>query len=326
MALIEILQPLNLLSWLRICAGPIDRCLVLHSRIAATSWLLKPCAGSAGAYGDLVESLVDALRPSLLARPSSSLIASVATMDVVPFFSAALRQLRIDTSDVPIFLATSTTFMPLCTNVNASVRCCSVNLPLQGFFFAFLLLAIDASQLAIRQPLWTSAGPSAQAVSCRFSGSVLGRTFGTKTLIPFLEKKQYKGKPLIELLGGWMKAAQPLRGKKIVAYHKNISYFSQLFGFEIVDYLEPKPGIPPTPGHIASVMDKMRAQKIRVMWAENYFDIAQVRKVAEKVNAVPVIVALAPGGQPGMKTFFDMFDIWIRELNRAFEQAEHTSA
>jgi zinc/manganese transport system substrate-binding protein len=163
----------------------------------------------------------------------------------------------------------------------------------------------------------------------RTFGAELVKLLGGKTLtalaqsgrlIPFLEKKQYKGKPTIELLGGWMKAALPLRGKKIVAYHKNISYFAQLFDIDIVDYLEPKPGIPPTPGHIASVLDKMRAMNIRVMWAENYFDIGQVRKVAEKVNAIPVIVALGPGGQPGMNTFFDIFDIWIRELNRAFAQ------
>lgn len=152
-------------------------------------------------------------------------------------------------------------------------------------------------------------------------GKTLTELAQTGRLIPFLEKKQYKGKPTIELLGGWMKEALPLRGKKIVAYHKNITYFAQLLGFEIVDYLEPKPGIPPTPGHIASVLDKMRAMNIRVMWAENYFDVAQVRKVAEKVNAIPVIVALGPGGQPGMNTFFDMFDIWIRELKQAFKQA-----
>ena len=167
-------------------------------------------------------------------------------------------------------------------------------------------------------------------VDQRTFGPELVRLLGGKTLtalaqsgrlIPFLEKKQYKGNPMIGMLGGWMKLALPLRGKKLIAYHKNISYFSQLFGFEIVDYLEPKPGIPPSPGHIANVLDKMRAMNIRVMWAENYFDVAQVRKVAAKVHAIPVIVALGPGGQPGMKTFFDMFDIWIRELNKAFAQA-----
>jgi hypothetical protein len=69
-------------------------------------------------------------------------------------------------------------------------------------------------------------------------------------------------------------------------------------------------------------METMRNEDIRVMWAENYFDVGQVRRVAERVDAVPVIVALAPGGQPGMDTFFDQFDIWIRELNAAFERAE----
>jgi ABC-type Zn uptake system ZnuABC Zn-binding protein ZnuA len=141
-------------------------------------------------------------------------------------------------------------------------------------------------------------------------------------LVSFLERKEYQGRPLIERLGGWLAQAQPLRGRKIVAYHKNISYFAQLLGFEIADYLEPKPGIPPTPGHIAKVIEKMRSEDIRVMWAENYFDVGQVRRVAERVDAVPVIVALAPGGQPGMDTFFDQFDIWIRELNAAFERAE----
>ncbi len=164
----------------------------------------------------------------------------------------------------------------------------------------------------------------------RTFGAELVKLLGGKTLtnlaqsgrlIPFLEKKMYKGEPLIGLLGGWMKEGLPLRGRKIVAYHKNISYFSQLMGFEIVDYLEPKPGIPPSPGHISSVIEKMRAQDIKVLWAENYFDIGTVKKVADKVGAIPVIVALAPGGQPEMKTFFDQFDIWIRELNRAFERA-----
>jgi ABC-type Zn uptake system ZnuABC Zn-binding protein ZnuA len=168
----------------------------------------------------------------------------------------------------------------------------------------------------------------------RTFGAELVKLLGGKTLtdlaqggrlIPFLEKKLYQGEPLIGRLGGWMKDGLPLRGRKIVAYHKNITYFSQLMGFEIVDYLEPKPGIPPSPGHISSVMEKMRSQDIKVLWAENYFDVGTVKKVADKVGAIPVIVSLAPGGQPEMRTFFDQFDIWIRELNRAFEKIEHAA-
>ncbi len=153
-------------------------------------------------------------------------------------------------------------------------------------------------------------------------GKVLTDLAHSGRLVSFLERKVYKGEPLISSLGGWMKAALPLRGRKIVAYHKNITYFADLFGIQIVDYLEPKPGIPPTPGHITHVVDRMRSEDVRVMWAENYFDIGQVRKVANRVGAIPVVVALAPGGQPDMKTFFDQFDIWIRDLNAAFEQAD----
>lgn len=164
----------------------------------------------------------------------------------------------------------------------------------------------------------------------RTFGSELVKLLGGKTLtglaqngrlIPFLQEKRYRGKSLIDSLGGWMKSALPLRGQKMVAYHKNITYFTNLLGVEIVDYLEPKPGIPPSPGHVARVVETMHTQHITVVWVENYFDIAKVRRIAEMVNAVPVIVSLSPGGQPGMRNVFDMFDIWIRELNRGFSDA-----
>ena len=173
----------------------------------------------------------------------------------------------------------------------------------------------------------------------KFKDEVNNRTFGPELvkmlggkvltnlalrgkLISFLEKKQYKGKPLLDYLGGWMKQSLPLRGRKVVSYHKNWSYFSQVFGLEVVEYMEPKPGIPPSPGHVANVINKMKEQNVKVMLVANYFDIARVRKVADKVGAIAVIVGLAPGGQKEIKTFMDQFDVWIVELNKAFEQAD----
>ena len=165
----------------------------------------------------------------------------------------------------------------------------------------------------------------------RMFGNELVRLLGSKTLtklartgklVPFLERKKYKGQPLIRLLDGWMKEALPLRGRKIVCYHKTIVYFASVMGIDIVGYLEPKPGIPPSPGHLLSVMNTMKAEDIRVLWAENYFDVGKVAKVAKKVGAVPVVVWLAPGQQEGMKDVFDMFDVWIRELNAAFAKAD----
>jgi len=156
-------------------------------------------------------------------------------------------------------------------------------------------------------------------------GKVLTRLAQKGKLVAFLKRKTYKGDKLIKHLGGWMKKALPLRGRKVVSYHKNWGYFVDLVGMEVVDYMEPKPGIPPTPRHLASVITRMRKMKIKVLLASNYFDVGKVRRVANKVNATPVIMALAPGGEKGMDTFFDQFDIWISRLVKAFAAADRRS-
>ena len=140
-------------------------------------------------------------------------------------------------------------------------------------------------------------------------------------LYSFLEKKRYKGKPLLDYLGGWMKAGLPLRGKKIVTYHKNWTYFANLFGIEVVGYMEPKPGIPPSPGHVNSLIEKMKRENVEVVFTANYFNIAKVKRVTEVTGAKPVVVGLSVGGQKGMDSYWEMFDIWIRTLVEAFEDS-----
>ncbi len=152
-------------------------------------------------------------------------------------------------------------------------------------------------------------------------GKTLTKIAERGTLYEFLEGQEYKGQPLTAYLGGWMKQAEPLRGIKIVTFHKNWGYFTDLFGIQVVEYMEPKPGIPPSPGHVTAVVQTMKEQDVRIVLAANYFDEAKVRTVSEQTGAVPVIAALAVGGQEGMDTFFDQFDIWIASLVRALEQA-----
>jgi len=156
---------------------------------------------------------------------------------------------------------------------------------------------------------------------------LLGSTLLTKLalsgkLLPFLEGQQYKGKKLIDYLGGWLKQAIPLRGRKIIAYHKNWAYFSQIFGIDIVDYVEPKPGIPPSPGHVARVIRTMQDKKIRLLLAANYYDIAKVKSIADRVGAIPVIVGLAVHGEPAITDFFSQFDVWIGRLVASANQAD----
>lgn len=150
-------------------------------------------------------------------------------------------------------------------------------------------------------------------------GKLLTKLANNGTLIEFLSSKEYKGKPMIDYLGGWMKEALPLRGKKIVAYHKNWIYYQEIFGIEIIGYVEPKPGIPPSPKHVEELVQKMKKNNVQVLFAANYFDETKVRRICEKVGAVPVIVPMFVEGAPNTENVYKLFDLWISKLNKAFE-------
>ncbi len=137
-------------------------------------------------------------------------------------------------------------------------------------------------------------------------------------LIDFLKQNEFQGKPLIDLLGGWMKAMLPLHGQSLVAYHKNWIYFTTLFGLNIKGYVEPKVGIPPSARHVDELIRLMERENIRVILAANYFDERKVREIAERVGATPVIVPMGIMEGSEADTYFHLIDLWIRELRTAF--------
>jgi zinc/manganese transport system substrate-binding protein len=136
----------------------------------------------------------------------------------------------------------------------------------------------------------------------------------------FINTQQYQGKPLAEHVGGWLKQAEAFRGKSMVCYHKEWDYFSRAFGVPCVDYIEPKPGIPPTPRHVSDVITLMRDQHIHVLFSTNYYDFNQVRSVATKTNAVPVTVPSNTEGAEGTDTYIDLISLWVRQLGAAFSE------
>jgi ABC-type Zn uptake system ZnuABC Zn-binding protein ZnuA len=148
-------------------------------------------------------------------------------------------------------------------------------------------------------------------------GPTLTKLARKGTLIPFLEKHRFRGRPLIDSLGGWMKKMLPLRGTHLVTYHKNWVYFLALFGLHEAGTVEPKPGIPPTPGHVTGLVNLMRKQGIKILLAANYFDEQRIRTVADKVGAAPVIVPLYVGGAPGANDYFELVDLWVDGLRAA---------
>lgn len=142
----------------------------------------------------------------------------------------------------------------------------------------------------------------------------------TGKITAFLQNP-YQGKPLATRLGGWMQQALPFRGKDMVCYHKEWAYFSNRYGVNCVEYIEAKPGIPPTPRHVQDVIALMRDKKIPVLFASNYFDHNQIKDVAARTNAVGVIVPENTHGAPGIETYFDLMNLWITELGKGFNAA-----
>jgi ABC-type Zn uptake system ZnuABC Zn-binding protein ZnuA len=138
-------------------------------------------------------------------------------------------------------------------------------------------------------------------------------------LYDFLGQKQYQGKPLLDRLGGWMKESQVFRGKEIACYHKEWAYFSDRYKVTCAEYIEAKPGIPPTPGHVQEVIAEMKQRKILVLFASNYFDRNQIRQVAQRTGAQPVIVPENTNGAPGVNTYFDLMNAWVNGLAAAFK-------
>jgi ABC-type Zn uptake system ZnuABC Zn-binding protein ZnuA len=137
-------------------------------------------------------------------------------------------------------------------------------------------------------------------------------------LYDFLAKQQYQGKPLMDRLGGWLEQGAVLRGREMACYHKEWAYFSHRFGVTCVDYIEAKPGIPPTPRHVQEVIALMKERKVPALFAANYFDRRQIATVAERTGATPVIVPENTEGAPGVNTYFDLMNTWITGLTAVF--------
>jgi ABC-type Zn uptake system ZnuABC Zn-binding protein ZnuA len=138
------------------------------------------------------------------------------------------------------------------------------------------------------------------------------------TLFQFLEDQQYEDHPLISLLGGWLERATPFRGQAIICYHKNWAYFEDRFDVHCADYVEAKPGIPPTPGHVAQLIRRMQGEQIDVLLGASYFDRNKVETVAERGGARLVQVPLSPGARQGVDDYFALVDTWVTELAAAF--------
>ena len=120
----------------------------------------------------------------------------------------------------------------------------------------------------------------------------------------------------------WAKRLAPFEGQRVVAYHNTWPYFARRFGLSIDLFLEPKPGIPPTPVHLAEVMSRMKAERAHVILVEPYQNRKTAEAVAGETGATVVDVAQFPGGVKGTdKGYLEMMDYLVNSLARALGEA-----
>jgi zinc/manganese transport system substrate-binding protein len=99
-----------------------------------------------------------------------------------------------------------------------------------------------------------------------------------------------------------------LAGRKVVTYHRSWSYFARAFGLEVVDYVEPRPGIPPSPNHVQDLVARMKQGDVRLLLMEDFFDPRVPQKISRDTGVPLAILPTSVGATEGIKTYFDLFD------------------
>src|SRR6266581_239535 len=119
----------------------------------------------------------------------------------------------------------------------------------------------------------------------------------------------------------WEKKFEPFRGQQVVAYHNSWLYFGNRFGLRIDLFLEPKPGIPPTPTHLAEVITKMRQDKVHVIIVDPYLNRRTAEAVAGKTGATVVDVTQFPGGIKGTEGgYIPLMDYLVNSIAKALSK------
>ncbi len=118
-------------------------------------------------------------------------------------------------------------------------------------------------------------------------------------------------------LAEWQKQLAPYRGAKIVTYHQDFVYLAERFNLEVVATLEPKPGIAPSPAHLAKVIATMKAANARVILVQPYQNRRTAETVARQTNAVVLDIGQQPGALKNTDTYFELMDYMVGTLATA---------
>jgi len=138
----------------------------------------------------------------------------------------------------------------------------------------------------------------------------------------FQQREQDFEKRLAEADKKWLAQMAPYRGAKVVTYHRSWPNFAKHFGLDVVGYIEPRPGIPPTPSHTIEIVNLMKREKIKIELIEPYFDLKTPNSIASMTGGRVVVLMPSVGGKPEITDYFKLFDYDIGVLTKAFEETK----
>ena len=115
----------------------------------------------------------------------------------------------------------------------------------------------------------------------------------------------------------WTKAMAPVQGAKVVVYHPTFSYFLNRFGLVRLGSVEDRPGIPPSPAHLARLIQHMKQEKVKAVLVEPWSDRKLAERVAQEAGAKALVMAPAVGAVKGADTYIAAIDYNVRTLAEA---------
>jgi zinc/manganese transport system substrate-binding protein len=115
----------------------------------------------------------------------------------------------------------------------------------------------------------------------------------------------------------WRKMAAPLKGVKAVSYHKDVPYLGAFTGLDFVDTIELKPGVAPTPTHLAELVKKMKEQKVALIVREQQYDAKTPAWLAEQTGAKVAVIGTMANALPGTETFIKLSETNLKNLLKA---------
>jgi ABC-type Zn uptake system ZnuABC Zn-binding protein ZnuA len=165
-----------------------------------------------------------------------------------------------------------------------------------------------------------------------YAGDDLVKLLGAETLLKlglegklldFLDTKKFKGEPLAKRAGGWLGHFAKWHGAKLVAYHAEWVYFARDFGFTIDHYVEPKPGIPPSPSYLQELKEYIVREKVPAIVHTPYFSASNFEVLGHETGAAIVLLPTEVGGTPDAATdYVTLFDAITKRLGDALDHVD----